>query len=134
MLPVIARLLPVLAAALVLTGCSSMEKEKKANALEAAVTRYAAAIRWGYDDVAYSFVHPDKRKARPAGLDNIRVTGYEAVQPPRQVDEKNAEQVVVIDYLHEDVQRVRSLTDRQLWRYEPATGTWWLYSGTPLFE
>jgi hypothetical protein len=134
MLTVIARLLPVLTAVLVLVGCGSMEREKKANALEAAVTRYGAAIRWGYDDVAYGFVHPDKRTAKHAGPDNIRVTGYEVVQPPRQTDEKNAEQVVIIDYLHEDVQRVRSLTDRQQWRYEPATGTWWLYSGIPRFK
>jgi hypothetical protein len=134
MQPIVPRLLPFLAAVAVLAGCGSIEKDKKANALEAAVTRYGAAIRWGYYEVAFGLVHPDKREAIPTGLDNIRVTGYEVVQPPQQVDENTADQVVIVDYLHEDVQRVRSLTDRQHWRYEPATGTWWLYSGIPRFK
>jgi len=131
---VLTRLLPCIVAALLAAGCGSIQKDKKSNALEAALTRYGAALRWGYYDTAYGFVHPAKRTMAPEGMENIQVTGYDVVQPPLQSDESNASQVVRIDYVHVDEQRVRSLTDRQQWRYEPETETWWLYSGVPEFK
>ena len=122
------------AALLVLAGCGSIEKDKKANAMDAALNTYGDAIRWGYFETAYSYLHPDKRKEAPATLENVRVTSYEVLQPPLMKDEENAEQVVRIEYVHKDVQQVRSLSDRQLWRYEKNTNTWWLNSGVPDFK
>jgi hypothetical protein len=129
-----ARIVPLLAAVLLLAGCGTIEKDKRVSALEAALYRYGEAIRWGYYDSAFALVHPDRRTALPPGLENIRVTGYEVVQPPAQTGGDTAAQMVRIDYVREDVQRVRTLTDRQQWRYEPATKSWWLYSGVPAFE
>jgi len=49
-------------------------------------------------------------------------------------DGERAEQLVRIQYVHEDEQRLRSVSDRQLWRYDTASGGWRLASGIPLFE
>jgi uncharacterized protein YceK len=128
-------LLVLLATALLVgSGCATIEKDKRANALEAAMTAYGNAIRWGYYDTAYGFVSADERKGIPQHLDNIQVTGYEVVQPPFMKDEETAEQVARIEYVRKDVQRVRSLANRQLWRYEETTNRWWLMSGLPDFR
>lgn len=123
-----------LAAALLIPGCGKVREEGKSNALEAATTAYGSAIRWGYYETALGYLHPDKRVELPAGIESIRVTSYDVVQPPLRQDEDGATQVVRIEYLHEDVQRVKSLTDRQTWRYDPEAKGWWLYSGLPAFR
>jgi len=117
-----------------LGGCGSIEKSKKNTALEAALSTYREAIRWGYFETAYGYIHPEKRKGAPPNLENIRVTSYEVMQAPLLKDEQNAEQVVRIEYVHRDEQKLRSLSDRQLWRYDEATKSWWLYSGVPRFK
>jgi len=115
-------------------GCGTIEKDRMAVAMEAALTTYGEAIRWGYLDVAYSYVDPGKRGKIPQDLSNVQVIGYEVVQPPYMKDDRSAEQVARIEYVHKDVQMVRSLSDRQLWRYEKATNSWWLESGVPEFK
>jgi hypothetical protein len=131
-LPIL-RLALVLAAAFGAGGCGTIEKDKKNKAMDAALTTYNEAIRWGYFDTAYSYVHPGKRQTTPSYLENVRVTGYEVLQPPVVKDDTELEQVVRIEYVHEDTQRVRSLSDRQLWSYDMKTNTWWLQSGVPRF-
>lgn len=120
--------------AVAVCGCGAVREERKTNALEAAVTGYGAAIRWGYYETAFGFVPPDKRKAVPRYMENVRVTSYDVVQPPVMQDDDTATQVVHIEYLFEDVQHVHSLTDRQRWHYDPETKTWWLQSGVPQFK
>lgn len=122
-----------LTAALALDGCGTIDKDRKVKAMDAALTTYGEAIRWGYFETAYGYVHPAKRGTVPTYLENVRVTGYEVLQPPLMKDEKNSEQVVRIEYVHKDTQRVRSLSDRQLWSYDKGTDAWWLQSGVPLF-
>jgi hypothetical protein len=123
-----------LTAALALAACGTVKKEKKTNALEAATNGYGESVRWGYYETAYGYVHPDKRRPVPEGIGNVQVTGYDVVQPPVLKDASTAEQVARIEYVHRDVQRVRSLSDRQLWRYDEASNTWWLHSGVPEFR
>jgi hypothetical protein len=123
---------------LLLAACSTVQSDKRALALQAATTAYESAMRWGYFETAYGYLHPDLRAGKdlPAVLKNLRVTGYEVVQPPVVTDKGQAEatQIVNIDYLYEDRQVVKSITDRQVWRYDPRLGTWWLNSGLPRFQ
>jgi hypothetical protein len=104
------------------------------NSMEAALGTYGEAIRWGYFDTAYSYVHPNKRRKVPRDLGNVRIIGYEVVQPPFLKDDTTVEQVARIEYVHKDVQLVRMLSDRQLWCYDMATNRWWLESGIPEFQ
>jgi hypothetical protein len=129
-------LIPMALAAAFAGGCATYREDRKQDALEAATNAYAAALRWGYYETAIGYLHPDKRKVVdvPKELPNIRVTRYDVVQPPIPSGELTSVQVVQIDYLYVDAQRMKSLSDRQEWRYDPATKTWWLYSGLPVFK
>jgi len=128
------RIASITAIALLVGGCGKVKKQKKSDALQAAVTAYGSALRWAYYDTAWGFIHPDKRGTMPDGLDNVRVTGYEVVQPPLRSSEDKATQVVRIEYLFRDRQSIRTLTDRQDWRFEPEAETWWLHSEFPNFK
>lgn len=124
----------VIAIALTLSACGKVEKQKKSNSLEAAVTAHGSALRWAYYDTAWGYIHPDKRGTMPDDLDNVRVTGYDVVQPPLRSSEDQATQVVRIDYLFRDRQSIHTLTDRQDWRFDLKTETWWLHSDFPDFK
>jgi len=126
-------LLPL--AMLSILGCTSLKEDKVAELLENATSSYRQSIRWGYWDAAIGFLHPDKRMdVDPEALDNIRVTGFEVVQPPVIGDDLTAVQLVRIEYVLNDRQRLESLADRQEWRYEKEMKTWWLHSGLPKFK
>jgi hypothetical protein len=125
----------VLCLALVaLSGCQRVKEERKHRLLEHATSSYRQAIRWGYYEAALQSIAPDQRPKQPAAaLANIRVTGYEVIQAPVILDEEQAEQLVRIEYVLRDRQRVESLADRQTWQYDQATSRWWLNSGLPAF-
>ncbi len=132
----VGRLFVVLAlSGLLCSGCMIMN-DKRALALQAATTAYQSAIRWGYFETAYGYLDPTQRKGKdlPPLYKDLRITGYEVVQPPLETDGGNATQVVAIDYIHEDRQVMASLTDRQVWHYDKTLKNWWLVSGLPAFK
>jgi hypothetical protein len=118
------------------TGCAVVEKDRRAVGLQAATSGYQSALRWGYYDTAFGFLPPEQRKTGeiPAILAELRITGYDVSRPPVIQADDSATQVVVIDYLFEDTQVVKQLTDRQVWRWDEEMGTWWLQSGLPKFD
>ena len=116
-------------------GCASLTDDKIATRLENATSGYRQSIRWGYWDAAVGFLHPDERSdIDPETLGNIRVTSYEVVQPPVIADDVTAVQLVRIEYVLNDRQRLESLADRQQWRYDDEMKAWWLQSGLPRFK
>jgi len=123
----------LLAATLALGGCQTIANEKKAKALENSLAIYREAMRWGYFDTANGYVHPDQRKELPAYLENVQVAGYDEVGSAVMKGEEDAEQVVHIEYVLRDRQQLRSISDRQHWRYDAKTHNWWLMSGLPEF-
>jgi len=119
------------------TGCARVEKEKKNQGLEAATNGYGKSIRWAYYETAYGYLHPSLRNEKlPAGLDNVRVTSYEVIQPPviKDKNQTRAEQMVQIEYVLRDQQVIHKLSDRQDWRYDTETETWWLHTKLPAFK
>ena len=114
-----------LSAALLSAGCGSIQKDKRTLGLEAATNAYGKAIRWGYYETAYGYVHPDRRQPIPKSMDNVQVTSYEVVQPPVLLaDNAKAQQVVQVEYVLRDQQIVRKISDRQDWRFDETTATW----------
>lgn len=124
-------------AVLLAAGCATVEKDKRAITLYKATTGYESAIRWGYFQNAFGYLHPDKRENQelPEHFQELRVVGYDAVQSPVvQPTKDKAVQIVNIGYLYEDRQVVKQLTDTQLWEWDEEDGAWWLTSGLPKFE
>ncbi|WP_323696807.1 hypothetical protein [Thiorhodovibrio litoralis] len=118
-----------------LAGCKQVKEERKNRVLESATSGYRQAIRWGYHDAALQFVEPKERPEQLTPLlENVRVTGYEVVRSPVIIEEDKAEQIVRIEYVLRDRQRLESLTDRQRWLYDKETSNWWLTSGLPKFK
>jgi hypothetical protein len=125
-----------LVAALLLGACGTIEKDRQSLGLQAATAGYQSALRWAYYETAIGYLHPDLRKDKtvPPALKGIRVTGYDVVQPPLIQEKDTATQIVDIEYLHEDRQVVKRLSDRQTWTWDGKLGSWWLKSGLPKFE
>lgn len=117
-------------------GCGSIHKDKQAIGLDAATLGYQSALRWGYHETAVGYLHPDLRKDKsvPPVMKDLKVTSYDVVQPPMIQSTDTATQIVNIEYLHEDRQVVKRLTDRQTWSWDESLGSWWLKSGLPKFE
>jgi hypothetical protein len=116
-------------------GCASVKKDSKRIALENALSSYRQAIRWGYFPAAAGFLDPEIRNdVDTAALENVRVTGYEVIQPGLVGPDDVAVQLVQIDYVLTDRQRLRKLADRQRWRYDETSKAWWLASGLPDFS
>lgn len=128
------RALPVLLTLWVLGGCQTPGETRKANLLDSTVTGYGAALRWGHYESALSVRDPELGESPLPDVKNLRLTGYEVVSPPVMIDEVTAVQVVRIEYVREDEQRVHSLMDQQRWRYDPELKAWWLASPFPEFR
>jgi hypothetical protein len=120
--------------ALVLIGCGSLKDGRKADRLEASLSHYGSALRWSYFDSAFALRDPQQAHVPLPDMRNVRLTGYEVVQAPVLEGEETAIQLVRIEYVRDDEQRVQVILDRQHWRYDPERQTWWLLSPLPSFR
>ena len=118
-----------------LSGCETLEQREKTKTLTSILHKYETTIRWSYLRRAYGFMKPEAaRKAKiPPGLENIKVTSYEVLEPPTPVGENSFAQVVLINYVEKDRQQQKSLMDRQLWEYDEEAKRWHLISNIPRF-
>ncbi|MBB1073406.1 hypothetical protein HUU62_03120 [Rhodoferax sp. 4810] len=117
------------------TSCASLKEDRKAAALEHITYHYGQTLRWGYYDNLIGFLPPKQRATIPlTALRAIRITAYEVIQPLVINPADVATQQVRIDYVHSDHQRLKSLIDRQEWRYDTTQATWWRTSPLPNFD
>jgi hypothetical protein len=63
-------------------------------------------------------------------LHQVRVSSYNE-QPAVPVGEDEVRQTVQIELVNVNTQTVRSIVDRQVWKYDEAGKHWWLTSGLP---
>ena len=121
---------------LLFSGCNSVSNSLKPEAekLREALRTYEVTLRWGELADVYGFLTPElkERTPIPAGLENIEVTDYEVLMPPR-VNDRKAQQKVRIRYIHQDRQIVRSLIDHQLWTNSGEKG-WIRANPIPFFK
>lgn len=128
-------MLLVLAAMFVmLAGCSTNKADEKL--LESTLENYASVIRWGNFEDAIAYVDPVVLKEHPmtaldlARYHQVRVTAYNE-QPFKPVGELEVRQVVEVGIVNNNTQVMRSIIDRQLWRYDLKEKRWWLMTGLP---
>jgi hypothetical protein len=115
-------------------GCGRVKEDKMVATLYSATNGYRESIRWSYFDAAVGFLHPDVREDLDLDtLKNIRITGYEVLQPAVITPQQTAVQLVRVSYVIDDEQRLKNLADRQEWRWDEERAAWWLYSGLPKF-
>ncbi len=131
-----ARNLALLFVAILLAGCQTLEIKNRQASLEKALRAHATAIRWSYIHQAYSLLKPERIKQIeiPQGLENIKVTRYEILEPAiNNPKSSTATQVVFISYVEKDRQQEKTLTDYQLWEYDQKADRWYLISDIPTF-
>lgn len=126
----------VLLIATVSGGCATDPTRGKVKALDDATRGYAATIRWGDIEQADAYVDPEYRAANPlssidrARYSQVRVSGYNEQKAVR-VSDNELRQNVEIVLINQNTQGVRSVIDRQVWRYDAKAQRWWLASGLP---
>lgn len=118
---------------LLLAGCQTLDTRTDARKLELTLESYASAVRWASLSELYAFLQPELRPEQPpAGLENIRVTGYEVSAAPRELAEGRVAQTAVIQYVVVDRQILRTLVDHQLWVL--TDGSWQRANPIPPFQ
>jgi hypothetical protein len=123
----------MLLAIAVLSGCATAVRDES---LRVNLYNYSAAIRWNEIAQAAGFVDPlimaekpftDADRARWAQVQVTRYyEGLKSTDP--NGDYRQTVQVEIVDRA---TQSVRTITDRQVWRYDEAARTWWLTTGLP---
>ncbi len=139
--------LPILLGLLAtLSACKTLGELRDQKTLQKTLDRYGAALRWGEWRSLAELRAPDARPMPRLDFDNIRVTGYEVILPPvmkappngketgQDEEVKEAVQLVRIEYVLKDEQRVKRIQDQQTWRYDPESGQWRILSDFPGFE
>ncbi len=130
------RNLTLLLVVLLLAGCQTLETKKRDVSLDRVLHAYETAMRWSYIRQAYSLMRPERIKEAgiPQGLENIKVTRYEILEPAvNDIKSNTARQVALISYVEKDRQQEKTLTDHQLWEYDKSAERWYLVSEIPAF-
>ncbi len=120
----------------VLGGCQTLQEKRMQRSLEQTLRRYEATVRWGYLEQIYDYLQPElaKNAVIPDNLRNIRVTSYEAIRKPANIDEHSITQIVAIRYVFDDRQVEKQLVDRQLWEFNEETEVWSRANPIPEFQ
>lgn len=117
-----------------LSACQALDTRSDERKLENTLDSYGTAVRWQPLAAVYSYLQPDLQPSElPPGLENIRVTGYEITVPPRQLAKDRVAQVVSIEYVRVDTQRLQTLVDNQLW-LRNKEGDWERANPVPEFK
>ncbi|GMU44665.1 MAG: hypothetical protein DYH17_12540 [Xanthomonadales bacterium PRO6] len=116
-----------------LLACASATRNES---LRVRLYNYAAAIRWNEIEQAVAYVDPAVLVEKPFGEEQrqrwsqVQVSRY--FEGPRGSDaEGRITQTVQIELIDRATQSVRTIVDRQRWRYDETAKTWWLESGLP---
>lgn len=93
---------------------------------------YQDVVRWKDLNKIYQFGGPEAEWEVQTGLENVRVTHYEA-STPNEIEPWLWGQLVVIDYVLTDRQVVRRLVDKQLWTSDDEGKSWHRVNPPPRF-
>ena len=99
------------------------------------LNRYASTIRWGEFERAVQFQDPAHRTPLDgAWLKNIHVATYNTLFLNDNPNSNIVEQSVEIRYFIEPDGVEKTITDRQIWRFDEDLGKWLLESDLPAFR
>jgi transglutaminase-like putative cysteine protease len=119
--------------ALALAGCATAVRDES---LRVALYNYSAAVRWNEIGQAAGFLDPQVQESQPFTAadrerwSQVQVTRY--LEGPQSLDaDGNVRQTVQVELADRDTQAVRTIVDRQVWRYDAVAKKWWLTTGLP---
>lgn len=126
----------VLAPMLLLAGCANDPTRGKERALRDTLRSYASTLRWGDIAQAQIFLDPAYLEQHP--LSETDLARYRQVQvsqysehPAVPIGDTEVHQTVEIGLINVHTQNMRTIVDRQVWRYDARQKRWWLMSGLP---
>jgi hypothetical protein len=126
---------PLLVVLAALPGCVPNKLKTSESKLQDTLRRYESTVRWGQLQRIYGFLKPElsANMTLPAGLDNVRVTHYDTIAGPAPIAETRWVHSVAIEYVMQDSQVVKTLTDEQVWEQDTETGNWYRANLIPNF-
>ena len=126
----------ILASAVCLSGCGTIEESKESQIMEARLDLYGKTVRWGALENMYGFLTPEEsvKVVFPGNLGNIRVTNYQVRIPPMMLEKHKLSQTVTIEYLFRDTQVIKTMSDSQVWEYDPEVKEWYRANPIPEFK
>lgn len=102
---------------------------------EESINGYRSAIRWGMFEKALMFhANADSMNIDFSKLKNLKVTSYQPLARREFEGGKTATQTVEIRYVDMERLAEKTITDKQVWHYDEARGTWVIDSGFPKFR
>ena len=119
-----------------LGGCRSNPMKDVPPALDARVRTFEDVVRWRPLEKMYGFlkIEAGEQIEVQGGLDNVRVTGYQIVEPLNAIDPMRWRQAAEIRYVLTDRQIVRQLIDFQIWESEGEDKGWFRTTPVPEFK
>jgi uncharacterized protein YceK len=128
------RIVIMAVASLLLAGCAALQNKNvlRDDTLDA----YAAALRWGDIQGAWSYVDPAVRAEHPltsqqkALYNTVHVAEYTG-SGPTATGPDTIQQTAQISLIVKTSQRVYEVLDHQTWRWDAKAKHWWLESGLP---
>ena len=121
-----------------ITGCATLDEQKRMDSLDSVISSHENAIRWGYYELTENYIRRSDESDQYTGdyssLKDYKVTSYEVLGGKVEKDGMQAMQTVEIKYYHVRHLIEKVLIDRQLWEYDVSEEKWYLKSGLPVFQ
>jgi len=136
-MPMSLRWMLLLVLALVAFSAQAAGARQRAK-LEQTQNAYAAAIRWGDFEGAWTFVEPAYAGAHPMGefelrrYEQIQVSGYRDLSSLVEPDDVVV-RLIEVRVINRHTQAERTLRYRERWRWDAEAKRWWLVGGLPDF-
>jgi len=121
--------------ATLLTGCATLDEKKKEQQFDDTMRVYEHAIRWGDFATAIAFQRLEQTaKSQAVPSDSIRVTSYRQLNTQILANGEEARVSVNIDYYNSDTLKVVTVTDNQVWKFDPDEFAWYITTPLPPFR
>jgi hypothetical protein len=129
--------LPVLIPALIIFACASVPEQVAMEKFNKMARSYELSITWSEFEAAATHLKPGSDDVEAPDFDylkNIDVSQYKVKKVSISDDRQQVTQVVDIQYYHKNQMIVRTISNKQIWEYDPTLKRWMLTNGLPDFQ
>ena len=121
---------------LVLIGCATISEQSRMTRFDKKSERYKELVLLSEFEAAYKFGDTENmiEDINLDALKNIKVTDYALKNHYISNNKLEIKQSVEIEYHWLDIYRVRTILNKQIWKYDEGKETWVLQTGLPRFE